>query len=150
MTSSAGRPAPELVPGREAFAGPSLIFRLISLQLVAAVQLGARYIFGIFLFLIFTTHCTAFFTGVAEFTEESVCHLSQCTSPRQSPVLQPFPPDWKMPAKEPQLRVDPADGNAYPLDSFLEFYGKGEGQRRWASAGQQPACPGISMMHVHM
>ena len=55
-----------------------------------------------------------------------------------------------MPAKEPQLRVDPADGKAYPLDSFLEFYGEDEGHRRWASAGQQPACPGISLMHVQM
>ena len=64
-----------------------------------------------------------------------------------------------MPAEEPQLRVDPADGKAYPLDSFLEFYGEDaflefygedEGHRRWASAGQQPACPGISLMHVHM
>ena len=49
-----------------------------------------------------------------------------------------------MPAKEQQLRVDPADSKAYPLDSFLECYGEDEGQRRWASAGQQPACPGIS------
>lgn len=32
------------------------------------------------------------------------------------------------------MRVDPEDGNAYPLDSFLEVYGEVEGQRRWAAA----------------
>jgi hypothetical protein len=47
--------------------------------------------------------------------------------------------------KKGQLRVDPADGNAYPLDSFLECYGEDEGQRRWATAGQQPAYTGISL-----
>ena len=50
-----------------------------------------------------------------------------------------------MPAKKTQLRVDPADGNAYSLDSFLECYGEDEGQRRWGSAGQQPA--GVSLLH---
>jgi hypothetical protein len=44
-----------------------------------------------------------------------------------------------------QLRVDPADGNAYPLASFLECYGEYEGHRRWAAAGQQPAYTGISL-----
>jgi hypothetical protein len=44
-----------------------------------------------------------------------------------------------------QLRVDPADGNAYPLASFLECYGDDEGHRRWAAAGQQPAYTGISL-----
>ena len=44
-----------------------------------------------------------------------------------------------MPGKKAQLRVDPADGNAYPLDSFLECYGEDKGQRRWDTAGQQPA-----------
>ena len=53
-----------------------------------------------------------------------------------------------MQGKQQQLRVDPADGNAYPLDSFLEFYGEDEGQRRWANAGQQPAYTGISLLHV--
>jgi hypothetical protein len=52
----------------------------------------------------------------------------------------------KMPGKQQQLRVDPADGKAYPLDSFLDFYGQDEGQRRWqaafSTAGKQPA-PGI-------
>jgi hypothetical protein len=39
---------------------------------------------------------------------------------------------------QPQhLRVDPTDGKAYSLDSFLECYGQVEGQRRWASAAQQ-------------
>jgi hypothetical protein len=33
-----------------------------------------------------------------------------------------------------QLRVDPADGRAYPLHSFLKEYGQDEGQRRWATA----------------
>jgi len=47
--------------------------------------------------------------------------------------------------KKTQLRVDPADGNAYSLDSFLECYGEHEGQRRWGSAGQQPA--GVSLLH---
>jgi len=47
--------------------------------------------------------------------------------------------------KKTQLRVDPADGNAYSLDSFLECYGEDEGQRRWGSAGQQPA--GVSLLH---
>ena len=49
-----------------------------------------------------------------------------------------------MPGKKAELRVDPADGNAYPLDSFLECYGEDEGQRRWATAGRQPACTGIT------
>ena len=69
---------------------------------------------------------------------------------RDPGAAAPFNETEKMPAKEPQLRVDPADGKTYPLDSFLEFYGEDEGQRRWASAGQQPACPGISLMHVHI
>jgi hypothetical protein len=54
----------------------------------------------------------------------------------------------KMPAKQQQLRVDPADGKAYSFDSFLECYGEDEGQRRWATARQQPACTGISLSHV--
>ena len=41
-----------------------------------------------------------------------------------------------MPGKKAELRVDPADGNAYLLYSFLECYGEDEGQRRWATAGQ--------------
>ena len=32
------------------------------------------------------------------------------------------------------LRVDPADGKAYPLHSFIECYGGEEGRRRWATA----------------
>jgi hypothetical protein len=36
------------------------------------------------------------------------------------------------------------------LDSFLEFYGEDEGQRRWATAGQQPAYTGISLLHVEL
>ena len=48
-----------------------------------------------------------------------------------------------MPGKKAQLRVDPADGNAYPLESFLECYGEDEGQRRWATAGQQSAYTGV-------
>ena len=54
----------------------------------------------------------------------------------------------KMPGKKAELRVDPADGKAYPLDSFLEFYGEDEGPRRWATAGQQPSYTGISLLHV--
>jgi hypothetical protein len=54
----------------------------------------------------------------------------------------------KMPAKQPHLLVDPTDGKAYPLDAFLEFYGEDEGQRRWATAGQQPASAGISQFCV--
>jgi hypothetical protein len=46
------------------------------------------------------------------------------------------------------MLFDPADGKAYPLDSFLEFYGEDEGQRRWATAGQQPSYTGISLLHV--
>ena len=41
-------------------------------------------------------------------------------------------------------RVDPADGKAYPLDSFLEIYGENEGHRRWVVANQQPSYTGIS------
>jgi hypothetical protein len=54
----------------------------------------------------------------------------------------------EMQRKQQQLRVDSSDGNAYPLDSFLEFYGEDEGQRRWATAGQQAAYTGISLLHV--
>jgi hypothetical protein len=50
-----------------------------------------------------------------------------------------------MPGKKAELRVDPADGNAYLLYSFLECYGEDEGQRRWATAGQQPAYTGFSL-----
>jgi hypothetical protein len=42
----------------------------------------------------------------------------------------------KMPAKQQDLRVDPADGNAYPLESFLDVYGEDEGLLRWATADQ--------------
>ena len=55
-----------------------------------------------------------------------------------------------MSAEQQQLRVDIADGNAYSLDSFLEFYGEDEGKRRWGTAGQQPAYTGISLLHVHV
>jgi hypothetical protein len=48
--------------------------------------------------------------------------------------------------EDQQLRVDPADGKAYPLDSFLEVYGEDEGQSGWATAGQQPAHTGISLL----
>ncbi|KAJ1485640.1 hypothetical protein T484DRAFT_1945080 [Baffinella frigidus] len=34
-----------------------------------------------------------------------------------------------------ELRLDPSDGQAYPLASFIEVYGEEGGQRRWASAG---------------
>ena len=33
-----------------------------------------------------------------------------------------------------ELRVDPHDANAYPLSSFLEYYGDNAGRRLWASA----------------
>ena len=55
-----------------------------------------------------------------------------------------------MEPKHLQQRVDPTDGRAYPLDSFLEFYGEDEGPRRWATAGQQPAYTGISLLHVRV
>ena len=42
-------------------------------------------------------------------------------------------------AKQTEVRVDPADGKEYPLTAFLEFYGEDEGQRRWATVGQQHA-----------
>ena len=35
--------------------------------------------------------------------------------------------ELKMPAKQQQLRVDPADGKAYPLDSVVDFYGENAG-----------------------
>ena len=63
-------------------------------------------------------------------------------------MLAPSSNIGKMPAKQQQLSVDPADGKAYSFDSFLECYGKGEGQRRWATARQQPAYTGISLSHV--
>ena len=57
----------------------------------------------------------------------------------------------EMSAKQQQLlRVDPADGKAYSFDSFLECYGEDEGQRRWATARQQPAYTGISLPHVRV
>ena len=56
----------------------------------------------------------------------------------------------KMPAKEQQLRVDPADDKAYPLDSFLDYYGQDEGKGRWATAAQQPACTGGDSGHDFM
>ena len=31
-------------------------------------------------------------------------------------------------------RIDPTDGKAYPLESFLEVYGEEDGRRRWAIA----------------
>jgi hypothetical protein len=56
----------------------------------------------------------------------------------------------KTPAKQHQLRVDPADGKAYPLDSFLECYGQVEGQRRWATAAQQPGDRGHDFMRANI
>ena len=47
--------------------------------------------------------------------------------------------------KDQQMRVDPSDGKANTLDSFLKFYGKDEGQHRWTTAGQQPAYTGITL-----
>jgi hypothetical protein len=42
--------------------------------------------------------------------------------------------------EDQQLRVDPADGKAYPLDSFLEVYGEDEGH--WGAGHCWPAaCP---------
>jgi hypothetical protein len=35
---------------------------------------------------------------------------------------------------ESELRVDPADSNAYPFESFLEEYGEEDGRRRWVMA----------------
>jgi hypothetical protein len=43
----------------------------------------------------------------------------------------------RIPGVETQLRVDPADGQPYRLDSFLEFYGTREGKLRWDSAVPQ-------------
>ena len=40
----------------------------------------------------------------------------------------------KMPAKQQDLRIDRADGNAYTLESFLDVYGEDEGRLRWATA----------------
>jgi hypothetical protein len=62
----------------------------------------------------------------------------------------PFDETGQMPARQQQqqLRIDPADGNAYPLGSFLEFYGEEEGRRRWATARQQHVYAGISRSHV--
>jgi translation initiation factor 1 (eIF-1/SUI1) len=40
---------------------------------------------------------------------------------------------------EEELRIDPSDGQAYPLASFIEVYGEEGGQRRWASAGTAAA-----------
>jgi hypothetical protein len=37
-------------------------------------------------------------------------------------------------SRESELRVDPADSNAYPFESFLEEYGEEDGRRRWAMA----------------
>ena len=53
-------------------------------------------------------------------------------SPRPS-----FTPTSSPRAKQQELcymRVDAADGKAYPLESFLEVYGEDEGQVRWAAA----------------
>ncbi len=50
-------------------------------------------------------------------------------------------PDLKMLAEDQQLRVGSADGSPYP--SFLEISGPDDGQRHWATAGQQPACTGL-------
>jgi len=50
----------------------------------------------------------------------------------------------KMPAKQQDLRVDPADGNAYPLESFLDVYGEVEGRLRWATADQTATAAGSS------
>jgi hypothetical protein len=77
----------------------------------------------------------------------------------------PFHETGEMPAKQQQkqLRIDPADGNAYPLGSVLEFYGEEEGKPhsssreitplprfplRWATDRQQPSYTGISRSHV--
>jgi len=43
----------------------------------------------------------------------------------------------RMPVEEAQLRVDPSDGIAYRLDSFIEVYGARDGKLRWDSAAPQ-------------
>ena len=76
--------------------------------------------------------------------------MPQLRTPEPGPPgrAEAFNETAKMPAKQPQLRVDPTDGKAYPWHSFLEFYGEDEAQRRWATAGQQPASAGISRFCV--
>eukprot|EP01062_Namystynia_karyoxenos_P009536 TRINITY_DN13375_c1_g4_i1.p1 TRINITY_DN13375_c1_g4~~TRINITY_DN13375_c1_g4_i1.p1 ORF type:complete len:687 (+),score=223.55 TRINITY_DN13375_c1_g4_i1:74-2062(+) len=46
-------------------------------------------------------------------------------------------------AAAPETRVDPADGRAYPLASFLDEYGVAEGVRRWNAAA--PAAAQINL-----
>jgi hypothetical protein len=46
--------------------------------------------------------------------------------------LRVDPRELRVDARE--LRVDPHDGNAYPLSSFLEYYGDEAGGRLWAAA----------------
>jgi hypothetical protein len=53
-----------------------------------------------------------------------------------------------MPAKEPPLRVDPDDGKAYPLNSFLKSYGEADGQRRWDNSSHNIAEQYIPLVSV--
>jgi len=39
-----------------------------------------------------------------------------------------------------EFRVDPADGQSYQFNSFLDFYGKDEGAHRWKNAKHAGTC----------
>lgn len=39
---------------------------------------------------------------------------------------------WK--AAKPEKRIDPANGEAYPQESFVQFYGLEKGTQRWNAA----------------
>eukprot|EP00662_Eupelagonemidae_sp_cell21_P055397 gene55397-biopygen11136 len=53
------------------------------------------------------------------------------------------------PAPAPDTRVDPADGNAYTLSSFLEYYGEDDGRRRWDAAAPEVLLPPGTSFQIH-
>ena len=66
----------------------------------------------------------------------NVCNAEAGVSERTDMALIKglLAPRGERPNAAEELRIDPADGQAYPLRSFIEVYGDAEGHSRWAMA----------------
>eukprot|EP01062_Namystynia_karyoxenos_P036862 TRINITY_DN2684_c0_g1_i1.p1 TRINITY_DN2684_c0_g1~~TRINITY_DN2684_c0_g1_i1.p1 ORF type:complete len:608 (+),score=154.55 TRINITY_DN2684_c0_g1_i1:83-1906(+) len=65
-------------------------------------------------------------------------HPDAASGPAATAAAAPAAPSAAPAPRQQQLRVDPVDGNAYTLWSFIEEYGDEEGMRRWAAAAPAP------------
>eukprot|EP01062_Namystynia_karyoxenos_P054528 TRINITY_DN44939_c0_g1_i1.p1 TRINITY_DN44939_c0_g1~~TRINITY_DN44939_c0_g1_i1.p1 ORF type:complete len:589 (+),score=153.93 TRINITY_DN44939_c0_g1_i1:87-1769(+) len=66
-------------------------------------------------------------------------------SAHRAPSPPPVPPPAAPPA---ELRVDPADGLAYPYDDFVREYGEVEAPERWLAAGREPPQRAGCLLHT--